>query len=189
MAEESVRVAVRVRPFNKREKEANAQLCVKMEGNSTICIDPKSGEEKKFAYDFSYWSFDNFHEDANGYNTPDNSKYTDQKKVYADLGQGVLANAWDGFNASLFAYGQTGSGKSYSVVGYGCNKGIVPLVCEDIFKTSSTITDKTIEVYFSMLEIYSEVVRDLLVTGASRKGGLQIRQDAKLGFYRKIYAQ
>ncbi len=76
-----------------------------------------------------------------------------------------------------------GSGKSYSVVGYGENKGIVPLVCEDIFKTAATITDKTIEVYFSMLEIYSEIVRDLLSPAASRKSGLQIRQDPKNGFY------
>ena len=35
----------------------------------------------------------------------------------------VLKNAWEGYNATLFAYGQTGSGKSYSVVGYGINKG------------------------------------------------------------------
>ena len=39
------------------------------------------------------------------------------------MGVGVLKNAWEGYNASLFAYGQTGSGKSYSVVGYGANKG------------------------------------------------------------------
>jgi hypothetical protein len=55
MAEESVKVAVRVRPFNQREKDANAKLCVSMTGNQTICTDPKSNEEKKFAYDFSYW--------------------------------------------------------------------------------------------------------------------------------------
>ena len=46
-----------------------------------------------------------------------------KKKVFNDLGAGVLKNAWEGFNASLFAYGQTGSGKSYSVVGYPENKG------------------------------------------------------------------
>jgi kinesin family protein 1 len=45
-----------------------------------------------------------------------------------------LANAWSGFNASLFAYGQTGSGKSWSVIGYGANKGIVPMFCEELFK-------------------------------------------------------
>ena len=43
--------------------------------------------------------------------------------VYNDLGKGVLTNAWEGFNTSLFAYGQTGSGKSWSIVGYGTNKG------------------------------------------------------------------
>ena len=43
--------------------------------------------------------------------------------VYNDLGKGVLENAWAGFNTSLFAYGQTGSGKSWSIVGYGANKG------------------------------------------------------------------
>lgn len=43
--------------------------------------------------------------------------------VYNDLGKGVLENAWAGFNTSLFAYGQTGSGKSWSIVGYGANRG------------------------------------------------------------------
>ena len=50
---------------------------------------------------------------------PSTPKYADQKRVFDDLGVGVLTNAWDGFNCSLFAYGQTGSGKSYSMVGYG----------------------------------------------------------------------
>lgn len=43
--------------------------------------------------------------------------------VYNDLGRGVLNNAWEGYNSTLFAYGQTSSGKSWSVVGYGVNKG------------------------------------------------------------------
>lgn len=57
-----------------------------------------------------------------------------QQIVFDDLGKGVLDNAWKGYNCSLFAYGQTGSGKSYSMVGYGTNKGIVPLACEDLFR-------------------------------------------------------
>lgn len=47
-----------------------------------------------------------------------------QKKVYNELGVAVLKNAWEGYNSTLFAYGQTGSGKSWSVVGYGINKGM-----------------------------------------------------------------
>lgn len=100
----------------------------------------------------------------------------------------MLKNAWNGFNASLFAYGQTGSGKSYSVVGYGANKGIVPIICEEIFKGEADAKKggKTVEVTFSMLEIYSEIVRDLLNSKADRKAGLTVREDTKLGFYGKI---
>jgi len=46
----------------------------------------------------------------------------------------VLENAFNGFNTSLFAYGQTGAGKSYSMVGYGVNRGIVPITCDEMFK-------------------------------------------------------
>lgn len=74
-------------------------------------------------------------EQPNGYLEPKSSKsnYASQKKVFDDLGRGVLDNAFEGFNCSLFAYGQTGSGKSYSMVGYGANKGIVPVTCEVLF--------------------------------------------------------
>ena len=54
--------------------------------------------------------------------------------MFDDIGQGILDNAWKGYNATLFAYGQTGSGKSWSVVGYGQNKGIVPMFASNIFR-------------------------------------------------------
>jgi hypothetical protein len=58
------------------------------------------------------------------------------------------------------------------------------LVCEEIFTSKSPIEGATTEVTFSMLEIYSEVVRDLLNSKADRKSGLNIREDPKIGFYR-----
>jgi len=82
MSEEAVKVAVRVRPFNQREKDANAKLCVAMAGKQTICTNPKTNEEKKFAYDYSYWSHDGFKNDANGYSVPDGPKYSDQVSDY-----------------------------------------------------------------------------------------------------------
>lgn len=78
MSEEAVKVAVRVRPFNKREKEAKASLCVAMSGPTTIITHPETGAEKKFSYDFSYWSHDGYTEQANGYNQADGGKYADQ---------------------------------------------------------------------------------------------------------------
>jgi len=46
-----------------------------------------------------------------------------KRKVFSDLGRGMLDNAWQGYHCSLFAYGQTGSGKSYSVMGNDINRG------------------------------------------------------------------
>ena len=149
MSTESVKVAVRVRPFNGREKDRNATCIIRMNGAKTTIINPDSEEEKDFAFDYSYWSHDGFDVlqspeadlglPGDGYNAPTNrrggpttsqygSEYSSQKHVFEGLGLGVLDNALQGFNCCLFAYGQTGSGKSYSFVGYGANKGIVPQV-------------------------------------------------------------
>ena len=56
--------------------------------------------------------------------------------MFSDLGVEMLENAFEGFNTCIFAYGQTGSGKSYSIAGYGENKGIVPLLCCELFARS-----------------------------------------------------
>merc|ERR1712048_1431429 len=101
-------------------------------------------------------------------------------------GQGVLDNAYKGFNCSLFAYGQTGAGKSYSMVGYGPNKGIVPISCDELFKKieadgAAGVATKY-QVTFSMLEIYNEQVRDLLRKD-NPKGGLAVRQNPKVGAF------
>ncbi len=71
--EENLKVAVRVRPFNKREVGRNAKLIVSMSGNSTKITNPADGETKSFTFDYSYWSFDGFKEDKNGYSAPDKS--------------------------------------------------------------------------------------------------------------------
>ena len=100
-----------------------------------------------------------------------------QKLVFSDLGEGILQNAWKGYNCTLFAYGQTGSGKSYSMVGYGNNKGtqslkrhtvmvhfqlqgIIPVACEKLFQEidSSQRANAHYEVSVSMMEIYNEQV-------------------------------
>ena len=139
MSAEAVKVAVRVRPFNGREKEQNSKCIIKMKGPITTIVNPEDQQEKEFAVDFSYWSHDGFETDDTGYNEslPGSSAfgatYASQKTVYDNLGVSMLNNAWDGYNCTMFAYGQTGAGKSYSFVGYGVNKGIMPLACTEIF--------------------------------------------------------
>ena len=60
MSTESVKVAVRVRPFNAREKDRNATCIIRMVGVKTLIINPDTQEEKEFAFDYSYWSHDGF---------------------------------------------------------------------------------------------------------------------------------
>lgn len=106
--------------------------------------------------------------------------------VYKVLGEEILNNAWDGYNCCLFAYGQTGSGKSYSMVGYGANKGIIPIACNEIFKRieRNTNPNMSYEVQVSMLEIYNEKVQDLLIDSSLRPSqGLKIREHKILGPY------
>ncbi|VDI33208.1 Hypothetical predicted protein, partial [Mytilus galloprovincialis] len=183
-----VKVAVRVRPFNQREKDRTSKLIIKMQDQMTTIANPETPNEepKKFSFDYSYWSHDGFTEDSAGNLLVDKagSKYASQRRVFEDLGQGVLDNAFEGYNCSLFAYGQTGSGKSYSMVGYGPNRGIVPITCDELFQTVENNSDanRRFEVTFSMLEIYNEQVRDLL-SKDNPKGGLQVRQNPKLGYF------
>ena len=186
---ESIKVAVRVRPFNAREIERGAKLVIDMQGNQTIINHPKGDvEPKKFHFDYSYWSHNGYKEDDEGYMHAEDARYCDQARVFKDLGEGVLFNAWAGYNCSLFAYGQTGSGKSYSIVGYGANKGVIPVVCQKLFskieeKIAARPKDEY-EVTLAMIEIYNEQVRDLLNPATLKiKGGLKIREHPKKGFY------
>ena len=156
-----------------------------MKNNTTILLD-ESGKERSFTFDYSYWSHDSYKIADDGSFVPIDDTYTDQQGVYDTVGKQVLRNAIDGFHCCLFAYGQTGSGKSYSMIGYGPNKGIVPIISEEIFNLvqSTTSKKKWYEVKVSMLEIYNEKVQDLLTHVNKRKpGGLKIRESKAIGVY------
>jgi pSer/pThr/pTyr-binding forkhead associated (FHA) protein len=181
----SVRVAVRLRPFNAREKSMNSFLCIDMDDSQTVIKHPETKEPKTFNFDFSYWSHDGFHEASDGELVADNSKYATQQKVFDDLGQDVLKSAFDGYNSTLFAYGQTGSGKSFSMVGYGVNKGIVPMVCTEMFRAveKQGAEGRRYQISCTMLEIYNECIRDLLNPSVNVPGGLKVRSKPGVGVY------
>jgi len=122
-----------------------------------------------------------------GYLESIGGKYADQRYVYEKVGKEILDNAWEGYHCCLFAYGQTGSGKSYSMVGYGSNKGIVPISCDEIFKKIKDNKDpnKSYEVSISMIEIYNEKIQDLFGPPNQQRppSGLKLRENKTLGFY------
>eukprot|EP00929_Paragymnodinium_shiwhaense_P022478 TRINITY_DN14356_c0_g4_i1.p1 TRINITY_DN14356_c0_g4~~TRINITY_DN14356_c0_g4_i1.p1 ORF type:complete len:1154 (+),score=338.69 TRINITY_DN14356_c0_g4_i1:119-3580(+) len=186
-AAEAVVVGVRVRPFNKREEDSGAEQCVEMEGKNTIINNPLTEQRMPFAFDQSFWSFDGFEELPDGYLRPlPGSRYADQRFVFDAFGRKVLDNSWQGYHCTLFAYGQTGAGKSYSMVGYGANKGIVPIICETVFERigENKVQDLSFEITVSMVELYNEAVQDLLILPQERlRAGLQIRESKALGIY------
>ncbi|KAK3951458.1 putative kinesin [Pseudoneurospora amorphoporcata] len=177
----NIKVVVRCRPFNGREHDRGAKCIVEMKGNQTVLTPPpdaaaKGGKDqgqKVFAFDRSYWSFDK--------NAPN---YAGQDQLHEDLGQPLLDNAFQGYNNCIFAYGQTGSGKSYSMMGYGKDAGIIPMICQDMFKRINEMQqDKNLRctVEVSYLEIYNERVRDLL--NPANKGNLKVREHPSTGPY------
>ena len=182
-----VKVAVRVRPFNSREKKMKATLIIGMQGPMTSIKNPENGQVKPFTFDYSYWSHDQY-EDQDGLLVATGPKYATQLTVYEDVGVSILNNCFEGFNTSLFAYGQTGSGKSYSMVGYGKNKGIIPIICENLFircEEGKKDPNVSYQVTVTMLEIYNEKLRDLLHPAKGKnanKKGLKIRS-GKMGVY------
>ncbi|XP_037646950.1 kinesin-like protein KIF28P [Sebastes umbrosus] len=182
-----VKVAVRVRPFNKREGDAGSRCIVSMVSNSITIQDPRESQSRRsFCFDYAYWSHSGFARDRSGLYVPEEpgGRYADQDSVFQDLGEGILENALQGYNATLLAYGQTGSGKSYSMVGFGPNKGLVPKLCDRLFQAIRENQDtRQCQVFFSMLEIYNEQVVDLLSRGSRTQGGLRVREEQQRGFY------
>ncbi|KAG9482482.1 kinesin-like protein KIF1B isoform X7 [Eleutherodactylus coqui] len=177
MSGASVKVAVRVRPFNSRELGKESKCIIQMQGNSTSILNPKNPKEpaKSFSFDYSYWS----------HTSPDDPCFASQSRVYNDIGKEMLEHAFEGYNVCIFAYGQTGAGKSYTMMGKQeeTQAGIIPQLCEELFeKINCNNNDEvSFSVEVSYMEIYCERVRDLL--NPKNKGNLRVREHPLLGPY------
>ncbi|NXN11984.1 KIF14 protein, partial [Indicator maculatus] len=171
-------VAVRVRPFSKREKDENSLPVISMSGPETAVRNSATNQVYRFSYDFSFWSFDK--RDPN---------YASQAMIYETLAVPLLERAFEGYNACLFAYGQTGSGKSYTMMGFDEDRGIIPRLCEDLFSQIAQKDKQQVVLYhleMSFFEVYNEKVHDLLVFKAEsgqKKQPLRVREHSVLGPY------
>ncbi|XP_061869148.1 kinesin-like protein KIF1B isoform X2 [Colius striatus] len=177
MSGASVKVAVRVRPFNSRETSKESKCIIQMQGNSTSIINPKNPKEapKSFSFDYSYWS----------HTSPEDPCFASQNRVYNDIGKEMLLHAFEGYNVCIFAYGQTGAGKSYTMMGKqeDGQAGIIPQLCEELFEkiNDNSNEEMSYSVEVSYMEIYCERVRDLL--NPKNKGNLRVREHPLLGPY------
>jgi len=165
----NVRVFARLRPFlpndHKREDEESV-LTVGMDQTSMVLRDPNKAEgEKGAVYKFNFdRSF---------------APHEGQEEVFADVKE-FVQSALDGYNVTLFSYGQTGSGKTHSMQGSGNDKmrGIIPRAIEHVGDTKMKLIEQgwEFEMKVQYVEIYNEVVRDLLNEG--EQGTMRILRDA-----------
>ncbi|GMT14789.1 hypothetical protein PFISCL1PPCAC_6086, partial [Pristionchus fissidentatus] len=166
-------VAVRVRPFNGREKDADSRCIINMQGATTTILGGSQDRNHSFNFDHSYWSFEG-----------KDPHFANQQQVYDELGVEMLDHAFHGYNVCIFAYGQTGSGKSYTMMGKPSDEveaGIIPRLCKNLFERINDISNAKCTVEVSYMEIYCERVKDLLNPNSS--SNLRVREHPSLGPY------
>ncbi len=166
-------MACRIRPLTEDEiLEGSTAIGHKIaEDNMIVLMDPMEdpddilranrSREKQFVFDMVF-----------------DAKAT-QQEVFEKTTKDLLPSCLNGYNATVFAYGATGAGKTYTMLGTQDQPGIMFRTLHHLFiEISKTSTDLMYQVSMSYLEIYNELIRDLL---SPQSGFLELREDAKGG--------
>ena len=106
-----------------------------------------------------------------------------QEEVFEYV-KNVISNATLGFNGTVFAYGPTGSGKTFTMSGSSSNfnyRGIIPRAITRLFQELGGKVDYESKVSISYLEIYNEIIFDLLspIPANEQKGEINFQEDSK----------
>ncbi|XP_058223983.1 kinesin-like protein KIN-UB [Rhododendron vialii] len=159
-----VRVAVRLRPRNDEELEADADFadCVELQP-----------ELKRLKLRKNNWDSDTYEFDEVL------TEFASQKRVYEVVAKPVVESVLDGYNGTVMAYGQTGTGKTHTLGRLGDEdtsaRGIMVRAMEDII---ADITPETDSISVSYLQIYMETIQDLLNPA---NNNIAIVEDPKTG--------
>ncbi|XP_053985227.1 kinesin-related protein 4 [Hylaeus volcanicus] len=143
---DSIKVAIRVRPLIKREKEENQTIQWVVQGNCIVPTDPEMKKRGDGGFCFDHI----FDTDATNMD------------VFNTIVKPIVDAAVNGINGTVFAYGQTSSGKTYSMLGTSQELGIVPLAIDYMFDAIGNTIGREFLLRVSYLELYNERVNDLL---------------------------
>ena len=190
--DECVKVVVRCRPMNRKERDEDRKSIVEMDcslGQVKLSNPRRCGAEKLFTFDQVY------------------DETSTQKTVYNEVAFPLVESIFEGFNGTIFAYGQTGCGKTWTMSGREDtaaeaaevgeeegerhrHRGIIPNSFEHIFETiklkllenESNAAERTeFLVRASYLEIYNEEMRDLMQPQGGKK--LLLKEDPEKGIH------
>jgi len=157
----NIRVFVRVRPINEKEKAAESA------GEATITFaedckasvyDANQSRRKWFEFDKAF------------------QPKTAQQEVFEEV-KPLATSVLDGYNVCIFAYGQTGSGKTFTMTGNDANPGLNTRVLTELFRIRHERKEETeIKISLMVTEIYNETIKDLF-NPESNKKKLDVKQN------------
>ncbi|CAL5027435.1 unnamed protein product [Urochloa decumbens] len=155
-AKENIMVTVRFRPLSPREINKGDEVAWYADGDNMV--------RNEYNLSIAY-AFDKVFGPA-----------TTTRHVYDVAAQHVVSGAMQGINGTVFAYGVTSSGKTHTMHGEQKSPGIIPLAVKDVFSIIQDTPGREFLLRVSYLEIYNEVINDLLDPIGQN---LRIREDAQ----------
>ncbi|KAJ4835033.1 Kinesin-like protein KIN-7L, chloroplastic [Turnera subulata] len=156
-SKENVTVTVRFRPLSPREIRQGEEIAWYADGETIVRNE--HNPSLAYAYDRVF------------------GPTTTTRHVYDVAAQHVVNGAMEGVNGTIFAYGVTSSGKTHTMHGDQRSPGIIPLAVKDAFSIIQETPNREFLLRVSYLEIYNEVVNDLLNPAGQN---LRIREDAQV---------
>ncbi|KAG8371825.1 hypothetical protein BUALT_Bualt12G0003400 [Buddleja alternifolia] len=155
-SKENVTVTVRFRPLSPREIRQGEEIAWYADGDTIVRNE--HNQSIAYAYDRVF------------------GPTTTTRHVYDVAAQHVISGAMEGINGTIFAYGVTSSGKTHTMHGDQRSPGIIPLAVKDAFSIIQETPSREFLLRVSYLEIYNEVVNDLLNPAGQN---LRIREDGQ----------
>ena len=155
----SLMVAVRCRPLLAEEhlRGVRKDIIRVMDDRMIVVLDPDDeknyldqqqhrSKERRYTFDRAF------------------GKIATNRDVYNATAKSLIEGVLSGHNGTVFAYGATGSGKTYTMVGEPDDPGMMLLSLVDIFDAVRRMSKEYVfEVTCSYLEVYNELIYDLLV--------------------------
>lgn len=162
-SKENVTVTVRFRPLSQREIRQGEEIAWYADGETIVRNE--HNPSIAYAYDRVF------------------GPTTTTRHVYDVAAQHIVSGAMEGINGTIFAYGVTSSGKTHTMHGDQRSPGIIPLAVKDAFSIIQETPSREFLLRVSYLEIYNEVVNDLLNPAGQN---LRIREDLQGTFVEGI---
>ena len=150
--ENTVKVIIRTRPT---QHFATNNIRINLSDDTISIYIPRNQKEGLINNQKEQWSF---HFDKILHNVP-------QEEVFEYTMNDIIKSSVQGYNGTIFAYGQTGSGKTFTISGAPSNfayRGIIPRSISRLFNEISTKPEYDFNIQISYLEIYNEIMFDLL---------------------------